>query len=66
MVVADRQGSVEPDLGRLASPWHTDADVGRPIEVVTDMSKSRVWALPGTSQLMMPSSTYLRNSWLTG
>ena len=41
MVVADRQGSVEPDLGRLASPWHTDADVGRPIEVVTDMSKSR-------------------------
>ncbi len=31
----------EPDLGRLASPWHTDADLGRPIEVVTDMSKSR-------------------------
>jgi hypothetical protein len=26
---------------RLASPWHTDADLGRPIEVVTDMSKSR-------------------------
>jgi hypothetical protein len=23
------------------SPWHTDADLGRPIEVVTDMSKSR-------------------------
>ena len=22
-------------------PWHTDADLGRPIEVVTDMSKSR-------------------------
>ena len=31
----------EPDLGRLASPWHTDADLGRPIEVVTDMGKSR-------------------------
>lgn len=31
----------EPDLTRLASPWHTDADLGRPIEVVTDMSKSR-------------------------
>jgi hypothetical protein len=32
---------VEADLTRLASPWHTDADLGRPIEVVTDMSKSR-------------------------
>ena len=31
----------EPDLNRLISAWHTDADLGRPIEVVTDMSKSR-------------------------
>ena len=39
--IAERHGLVEPDLGRLASAWHTDADLGRPIEVVTDMSKSR-------------------------
>ena len=39
--IAERHGLAEPDLGRLASPWHTDADLGRPIEVVTDMSKSR-------------------------
>jgi nucleoside-diphosphate-sugar epimerase len=39
--IAEREGLVEPDLSRLASPWHTDADLGRPIEVVTDMSKSR-------------------------
>jgi nucleoside-diphosphate-sugar epimerase len=39
--IATRHGLVEPDLGRLASAWHTDADLGRPIEVVTDMSKSR-------------------------
>ena len=39
--LAERQGLAEPDLARLASPWHTDADLGRPIEVVTDMSKSR-------------------------
>ncbi|SEL64165.1 Nucleoside-diphosphate-sugar epimerase [Stigmatella aurantiaca] len=39
--IAKRQGLVEPTLSRLASPWHTDADLGRPIEVVTDMSKSR-------------------------
>ena len=39
--IAEREGLVEPELARLASPWHTDADLGRPIEVVTDMSKSR-------------------------
>lgn len=39
--IAERDGLVEPDLARLASPWHTDADLGRPIEVMTDMSKSR-------------------------
>ncbi|GJD35065.1 SDR family oxidoreductase [Methylobacterium aerolatum] len=39
--IAARHGLVEPDLGRLASAWHTDADLGRPIEVVTDMGKSR-------------------------
>jgi len=39
--IAAREGLVEAELGRLASPWHTDADLGRPIEVVTDMSKSR-------------------------
>ena len=39
--IAAREELVEPDLARLASAWHTDADLGRPIEVVTDMSKSR-------------------------
>ncbi|WCE04867.1 SDR family oxidoreductase [Pseudoxanthomonas sp. JBR18] len=31
----------EADITRLVSPWHTDADLGRPLEVVTDMAKSR-------------------------
>ncbi|QJE01114.1 SDR family oxidoreductase [Massilia forsythiae] len=31
----------EADLGRLVSPWHTDLDLGRPIEVMTDMANSR-------------------------
>ena len=39
--IAERENLAEPDLARMASPWHTDADLGRPIEVVTDMSKSR-------------------------
>ncbi len=39
--IAEREGLIESDLARLAPPWHTDVDLGRPIEVLTDMSKSR-------------------------
>jgi nucleoside-diphosphate-sugar epimerase len=39
--IAEKYSLAEPDLHRLTSAWHTDADLGRPIEVVTDMSKSR-------------------------
>jgi hypothetical protein len=39
--IARKHKLVQPDLKGLASAWHTDADLGRPIEVLTDMSKSR-------------------------
>lgn len=39
--IAQRHGLAEPELDRLASPWHTDLDLGRPIEVMTDMARSR-------------------------
>ncbi|MDP9838667.1 hypothetical protein J2T09_003439 [Neorhizobium huautlense] len=39
--IVGRHNFVEIDLAQLVSRWHTDADLGRPIEVVTDMSKSR-------------------------
>ncbi len=39
--IAEREGLAEPDLDRLASAWHSDLDLGREIEVVTDMTKSR-------------------------
>ena len=39
--IAARHGLVEADLDRLASPWHTDLDLGRPLEVMTDMANSR-------------------------
>ena len=39
--IARKHDLVERDLSVLASAWHTDADLGRPVEVVTDMSKSR-------------------------
>ncbi|TPG27065.1 SDR family oxidoreductase [Variovorax guangxiensis] len=31
----------EPNIDKLASWWHTDADLGRPMEVLADMTKSR-------------------------
>jgi nucleoside-diphosphate-sugar epimerase len=39
--IARKYQLAEHNLGVLASAWHTDADLGRPIEVVTDMTKSR-------------------------
>lgn len=39
--ISDKYNLVESNLDKLASPWHTDLDLGRPIEVMTDMSKSR-------------------------
>ena len=39
--IARKHKLVQPDLNVLASAWHTDADLGRPIEVLADMSKSR-------------------------
>ncbi|ASN40501.1 NAD-dependent dehydratase [Arthrobacter sp. 7749] len=45
--LASRHGLAEPSLDKLASWWHTDADLGRNIEVVADMSKSRVAGFTG-------------------
>lgn len=39
--IAARHALKENDIGKLASWWHTDADLGRPMEVLADMTKSR-------------------------
>jgi nucleoside-diphosphate-sugar epimerase len=39
--IAEKHGLVEPQVDRVASWWHTDGDLGRGIEVLTDMNKSR-------------------------
>ena len=39
--IVEKHGLVEPELSRVASPWHTDLDLSRPIEVMTDMAASR-------------------------
>jgi nucleoside-diphosphate-sugar epimerase len=39
--IARKHNLAVTDLSSVTSAWHTDADLGRPIEVVTDMSKSR-------------------------
>jgi nucleoside-diphosphate-sugar epimerase len=40
--IAAKYGLAEPDINKLASAWHTDMDLGREMEVVTDMTKSRL------------------------
>ena len=44
--IAVKYALEEFDLNKLASAWHTDLDLGRPIEVMTDMSKSRKLGFP--------------------
>jgi hypothetical protein len=39
--IAQKHRLAKHSLAEIISAWHTDADLGRPIEVVTDMSKSR-------------------------
>lgn len=39
--IAKEHGLAHTEMGKVASAWHTDLDLGRPIEVMTDMSKSR-------------------------
>lgn len=39
--IAEKHQLKEAKLERLSSAWHTDLDLGRPIEVMTNMSKSR-------------------------
>ncbi|WNG18481.1 SDR family oxidoreductase [Cystobacter fuscus] len=40
--IAREHELAESELDRLISAWHTDADLGRPIECLADMSKSRL------------------------
>jgi nucleoside-diphosphate-sugar epimerase len=40
--LATKYNLAESDLGKLASAWHTDMDLGREMEVVTDMTRSRL------------------------
>lgn len=45
--IAATHGLAESELARVASWWHTDADLGRNIEVLADMSKSRLAGFGG-------------------
>lgn len=39
--ISKKNGLAESNLAKLTSAWHTDADLGRPLEVIADMGKSR-------------------------
>ena len=62
--IARRRSLAEPDLHRLASAWHTDLDLGRPLEVMTDMRNSRDRGFPfvqSTEQSFLDLFAQLRN-----
>jgi nucleoside-diphosphate-sugar epimerase len=39
--LAERHNLIEPNVDHLASWWHTDGDLGRELECVNDMTRSR-------------------------
>lgn len=39
--IAAKHNLVEPDISRLATWWHCDADFGRLVECISDMTRSR-------------------------
>lgn len=43
----EKHGLQPIPLDRLASPWHTDMDLGRPMECVNSMNKSRALGFDG-------------------
>jgi nucleoside-diphosphate-sugar epimerase len=45
--LAEREGMSERDLDRVASWWHTDADLGRAMECLTDLARSRAAGFTG-------------------
>ncbi|WP_228942544.1 SDR family oxidoreductase [Nocardioides sp. Leaf374] len=45
--LAEREGLAEPDLDRVASWWHTDGDLGRDMECLTDLARSRAAGFTG-------------------
>jgi nucleoside-diphosphate-sugar epimerase len=58
--LAAAHGLVEPDLARVASWWHSDADLGREMEVVTDMNKSRTAGFSATRDTRAAFFDYAR------
>lgn len=54
--IASEHGLSNDRLDALASPWHTDLDLGRPIEVMTDMKNSRI---KGFSEFQSTEDSFL-------
>ncbi|MFJ3483863.1 SDR family oxidoreductase [Pseudomonas sp. NPDC090202] len=62
--IARKHNLIESNVERLASPWHTDADLGRTFECLTDMSHTRELFFTGyrsTNKVFFDLFTRLRN-----
>ena len=55
--LAEREGLAEPDLTRVASWWHTDSDLNRPVECFTDMTRSRNAGFTGYADTLTAFAT---------
>jgi len=58
--IVAREGLIEADLERLASPWHTDMDLGREIECVTLSTRIRATPSLICSSASKWSESFLR------
>lgn len=62
--IARKHNLVESNVDRMASPWHTDADLGRTFECLTDMSHTRELGFVGyrsTDKVFFDLFTRLRD-----
>ena len=50
--LAAREGLAERDVARVASWWHTDGDLGRDMECLTDLARSRAAGFAGYRSML--------------
>lgn len=55
--LAAREHLAEPDLTRVASWWHTDGDLNRPVECFTDLTRSRTAGFTGHADTLSSFAT---------
>ena len=61
--IAARHNLVEPDVTKFASWWHIDSDLGRDLECLIDMTKSRRAGFLGFRSTLDSFTTRVNHYW---